>query len=332
MEYCPNGNILDVMDKYENKQIPIDQVRHYIYDLVQAVRYLHSKIIVHRDIKPSNMLLDKDNNIKLCDFGLATTINSLKLEGNTICGTLNYISPEIYNQKGVTLVSDLWSIGGVLFTLVTGHPPFASASRDETLKLAKNGSFELPPDVDPKAADLICRLLNKKMNERPTIADILSHPFITNSTIIEPKKCPFNGGVVEIQADGTIVLDLFEHPTLFKILSNGKQIQISTKKGNLTKTYEINQIPQKYKERYEFTLKIVNQAERHKPLVIWNANSGKYVLFGNKSLGLIRGKKVMIIPEGHKTEIRTAMLTIVEAVMATGQPKWPVVVGLKNDG
>jgi serine/threonine protein kinase len=327
LEYCANGSVVQAMDRCENRRLPLADVRKYMHDLAQAVRYLHSHIIIHRDLKPGNMLLDANNNVKLCDFGLATTVSRLKLEGNTICGTINYIPPEVFRQKAVTTSVDLWSYGCVLFSLITGLPPFTSYSREQTAALASNASYSLPADVDADAADLIKKLLVKDQSQRPSISCVFGHPFFVEKAPVEPQRCPFKGGVVEILGNGDMVLDITGYPTLFRIVRGGDEIEVATRSGSQKKVYPLTKLPKKYRERYEFTLKIARQAEEHKPLVIWNADSGKYVLFGNHSMGLVRGKAVMVIPDGQKTEIKTAMLGIAAAVQQSGQATWPVVVG-----
>ena len=327
MEYCPNGSVADAMDRYTNRQLPIDTVRKYMFDLGQAVRYMHARIVVHRDLKPQNMLLDANDRVKLCDFGLATTVNQLKVEGNSICGTMNFIPPEIYDQKGVTTVADVWSYGCILYTLVVGKPPFTSVTAKETVLMARQGTFELPDSIDPQAADLIKKVLNKNIKERPPMATVLGHPFFATRSEVEPHKCPFKGGFVQVEGDGSMVLDLHGHPTLFRILPGGDEVEVSTRSGSHKKLFKAAALPAKYRSRYEFALKIVRQAEEHKPLVIWNSNSGKYVMFGNRAIGLVRGKSVLMIPDDQKEDLRTAMTSIVSAVKASGYAKWPVVVG-----
>lgn len=327
MEYCPNGTVAHAMDHCTNRKLPLDRVRRYMFELGQAVRYMHAKIVVHRDLKPTNMLLDADDHVKLCDFGLATTVNQLKLEGNSICGTTNYISPEVYNQKGVTTVTDVWSYGCVLYALVVGRPPFTSDSMKETVQMAREGTFELPDSVDPHAADLIKKVLNKNIKERPSMATVLCHPFFSSRPKVDPYKCPFRGGFVQVEGDGSMVLDLEGHPTLFIILPGAEKVEVSTRSGSHKKVYDVEALPAKYRGRFEFALKIVKQAQQHKPLVIWNSDSGKYVMFGNMDIGLVRGKSVLLIPENQKQELRTAMTSIVTAVKASGYAKWPVVVG-----
>jgi serine/threonine protein kinase len=240
---------------------------------------------------------------------------------------MNYIPPEVFKQKAVTTSVDIWSYGCVLFSLMTGLPPFTSYSREQTEALVSNASYAIPSDVDPDAADLIRKLLVKDQAQRPSIPAVFGHPFFVEKAAVEPKRCPFKGGVVEILTNGEIVLDITGYPTLFRILRGGEAVEVSTRSGAQKKVYPLSKLPSKYRERYEFTQKIIRQAEEHRPLVIWNADSGKYVLFGNHSMGLVRGRSVLVIPEGERVDIRTAMLEIVNAVRLSGQPSWPVIVG-----
>ncbi|OHS94925.1 CAMK family protein kinase [Tritrichomonas foetus] len=327
MEYCSNGSVADAIRNAKNQKLPLNKVRKYMTDLVQAVRYLHSKIIIHRDLKPGNMLIDANDNVKLCDFGLATFSSSLKLEENSICGTLNYISPEIYRRTGVTLAADIYSLGCVLYTMIVGVAPFTSQSRELTLKKARSGSFDIPAGCDPRACDLIRQLMNKNVDQRPTYDQILKHNFFNDTSQIEPKKCPFNGGVVDLQADGTIILDVFSHPTLFRILPRNRKVEVVAKSSGRSHQYDISHIPKKYIDRYEFALRIIREAEKSRPLVIWNSEEGKFVLFKDFSFGLIYANQVTMVPEGYHDEIRASMHAIVDVVNQSGKPRWPVIVG-----
>lgn len=330
MEYCPNGDVLKAIKNSKNNRLPVEKVRKYFTELINAVRYLHSKIIIHRDLKPQNMLLDVNDNVKLCDFGLSTFSSSLKLEENSICGTMNYISPEIFSRKAVTLSSDIFSVGCVLYTMIVGVPPYTSQSKELTIKKAREGSYDIPAWVDSRASDLIRKLMNVDINKRPSFDEILMHPFIKGSkTKIEPKKCPFKGGCVEILDDGSILLDIFGHPTLFKIYPDTQKAEVFVRgnENGKSHTYDLHKLPQKYHKRYEMAMKIVQEAEKSKPLVIWNSEEGKFLLFYDFSLGVICRNTIKIIPEGFHDEIRSSAIAIVNAVKQSGQPRWPVIVG-----
>jgi serine/threonine protein kinase len=95
------------------------------------------------------MLLNANLRLKLCNFGLATVVSRLNQEGNTICGIMNYISPEVFKQKAVMASHDFWSYECVLFSLIIGLPPFSSYSREQMDALVSNASYSLPSDIDP---------------------------------------------------------------------------------------------------------------------------------------------------------------------------------------
>lgn len=332
MEYCSNGDVLGAITKSKERRLPLDRARKYFIQLINALRYMHSKIIIHRDLKPRNMLLDADDNVKLCDFGLATKSDSLKLEENSVCGTVNFISPEMYSRKAVTLSSDIFSAGCVLYTMVVGKPPFVSENELQSIKKTCEGSFYIPDWVDLRAADLIRKLMNRHIDQRPSYDEILAHPFIIGaSKNVEPRKCPFDGGCVDILKDGSILLDIFGHPTLFQIYPTSQKVEIyvrglGNQKGK-SHIYDLQKLPPRYHKRYELAMKIVEESEKMRPFVIWNTESGRFILFRDYSLGVLINNAVKIIPEGNHDDIRTASIAIVQAVQKTEQPRFPVVVG-----
>lgn len=96
-----------------------------------ACRYLHDKKIIHRDLKLGNLFLNDDMQVKIGDFGLATTLDYDGERKKTLCGTPNYIAPEMLDKKGHSFEVDIWAIGCILYTLLVGKPPFET----ETLKV-----------------------------------------------------------------------------------------------------------------------------------------------------------------------------------------------------
>lgn len=100
------------------------EIQTFTYGIVQGLKYLHSKHIIHRDLKLGNLFVDDKMNIKIGDFGLATKLEFEKEKKRTVCGTPNYIAPEILEGKGYTYKVDIWSIGVIIYTLYTGVPPF----------------------------------------------------------------------------------------------------------------------------------------------------------------------------------------------------------------
>ena len=98
---------------------------------------------MHRDLKLSNILISDDIKIiKIIDFGLSVQLSSLDEERQTLCGTPNYISPEVITNKSYGLSTDLWSLGCIMYALLTGTPPFECPSVQDTLLKIKSGKFK----------------------------------------------------------------------------------------------------------------------------------------------------------------------------------------------
>lgn len=92
--------------------------------VLEGLEYLHAQKIIHRDLKLGNLFLNEHMNIKIGDFGLATRIDFYGEKKKTICGTPNYIAPEILESKGHSYEVDVWSVGVIIYTLIYGRPPF----------------------------------------------------------------------------------------------------------------------------------------------------------------------------------------------------------------
>lgn len=112
---------------------------YFFEQIVEACLYLHEKKIIHRDLKLGNLFLNEEMQVKIGDFGLATVLEFDGERKKTLCGTPNYIAPEMLDKKGHSFEVDIWAIGCILFTLLVGKPPFET----ETLKVI-NIKAEVP--------------------------------------------------------------------------------------------------------------------------------------------------------------------------------------------
>eukprot|EP01017_Pseudomicrothorax_dubius_P015300 TRINITY_DN1768_c0_g2_i12.p1 TRINITY_DN1768_c0_g2~~TRINITY_DN1768_c0_g2_i12.p1 ORF type:complete len:234 (+),score=29.07 TRINITY_DN1768_c0_g2_i12:96-797(+) len=112
LEHCPNQTLKELLEK--RKRLKEFEVQRYLIQLITALKYLHGKRIIHRDIKLSNLLLSDNMELKLCDFGLAVRLESNQERRETICGTRNYISPEMLEKKGYSYEVDIWALGIVM--------------------------------------------------------------------------------------------------------------------------------------------------------------------------------------------------------------------------
>ncbi|MEZ6138986.1 MAG: protein kinase [Zavarzinella sp.] len=148
--------------------------------LCGALQHAHEKGIIHRDLKPSNLMLTTEGILKLTDFGIAKDVDVTALTGaNNTIGTAAYMSPEqCRGERILTGKSDLYSMGIVMYELLTGRKPFMAESPVEMFMLHVNGQFVRPiklnPDIPPWLDTLICQLMEKKPDHRPRDADMVA--------------------------------------------------------------------------------------------------------------------------------------------------------------
>ena len=127
--------------------------------------------------------------VKIGDMGLATKLSNRMDKRNTLCGTPNYIAPEVLVKKGHSFEVDIWSMGCIMYTMLVGKPPFETSSLKDTYARIKRNEYVIPEDkVGPSAADLITSMLHPVPVERPSIETILSSDFITVGYM--PKRLP----------------------------------------------------------------------------------------------------------------------------------------------
>lgn len=150
--------------------------------VVSGVLYLHTHNIIHRDLSLNNLLLTKDLNVKIADFGLATQLNGPDEKHVTMCGTPNYISPEVASRELHGLPADVWGLGCMLYTLLVGRPPFHTQHVKTTLNKVINADYSIPPELSVPAQDLLQKLLCKDPTKRITLKEIMEHPFLTNTS------------------------------------------------------------------------------------------------------------------------------------------------------
>lgn len=130
LELCQRRSMMELHKR--RKTLTEPETRYYMSQIVQGVHYLHHNHIIHRDLKLGNLFLNDQLRVKIGDFGLAARISYDGERKKTLCGTPNYIAPEILNKKGHSFEVDVWSIGCIMYTLLVGKPPFETSSLKET--------------------------------------------------------------------------------------------------------------------------------------------------------------------------------------------------------
>ncbi|KAG5366827.1 Serine/threonine-protein kinase HSL1 [Yarrowia sp. B02] len=175
LEYIEGGELFDYLIK--KGRLEEYEAASYFLQIINGVDYCHRFNICHRDLKPENLLLDKNRNIKIADFGMAALETDRMLE--TSCGSPHYASPEIVAGKTYHgAPSDIWSCGIILFALLTGHLPFDDDNIRRLLLKVQTGKFNMPSELSPYAKDLIWRMLRTDPTTRITMAEIFQHPFV----------------------------------------------------------------------------------------------------------------------------------------------------------
>ncbi|WRT63607.1 uncharacterized protein IL334_000530 [Kwoniella shivajii] len=177
LELCENGSMMDLLRRRKRYTEP--EARYYLVQLIAACQYMHRMNVIHRDLKLGNLFLDADMNVKVGDFGLAALIENPGDRKKTICGTPNYIAPEVLfdQDNGHSFEVDVWSIGVIMYTLLIGKPPFQTKDVKTIYKRIRENRYEFPADkqISNSAQDLISSILNPKPDERPPLETILSH-------------------------------------------------------------------------------------------------------------------------------------------------------------
>ena len=176
MEYICAGDLLSYIKKRSKLQEPV--AKFIFKQIILALKFIHENKIVHRDIKLDNILIDLDNNIKICDFGVSKIVNKgdVMLEQ---CGTPAYIAPEILLNKGYEGFGvDVWSAGVVLYAMLSGTVPFKGSNIKELHNLIISGHYPIIKDISNNAAHLIKNILEIDPKKRITTENILCHPWL----------------------------------------------------------------------------------------------------------------------------------------------------------
>ena len=190
LEMCQNQTLNELLKR--RKRLTEIEVQCYVVQLIKALKYLHSHRVIHRDLKLGNLFLTEKMELKVGDFGLATKLDFEGERKRTVCGTPNYIAPEILDGKtGHSYEVDIWSLGVIIYTLIIGKPPFETRDVKTTYKRIKMNAYTFPENaiISEAAKNLIGQILVLDPAKRPTLDQILTHDFFNQGTSI-PKLLP----------------------------------------------------------------------------------------------------------------------------------------------
>ncbi|KAM7242446.1 hypothetical protein CapIbe_006917 [Capra ibex] len=175
LEYCSRQSLAHVLQARQTLTEP--EVRYYLRGLVSGLSYLHQRRIVHRDLKLSNFFLNKNMEVKIGDLGLATRMGPGGRCHRVLCGTPNFLAPEVVSRNGHSCQSDIWALGCIMYMVLTGVPPFVAAPLSEMYQNIRDGRYPEPAHLSANARRLIARLLAPNPAERPSLDHLLQDDF-----------------------------------------------------------------------------------------------------------------------------------------------------------
>jgi len=174
LEYAPGGELYKLLQK--SGRFSEEQTAQYICSLAHALSYCHHKHVIHRDIKPENLLLGAKNELKIADFGWSVYAPDSRRQ--TLCGTLDYLAPEMIEGQQHGESVDIWGLGVLMYEFLVGRPPFEAAGQHETYNRIMKADLSIPAHVSDTARDLLQQLLVKDPKRRIPFHQVLAHPWI----------------------------------------------------------------------------------------------------------------------------------------------------------
>lgn len=168
LEFVQGGELFSVLHTQDSDGIPDSHAKFYSMVLLMTLRYIHSRNVVYRDLKPENILIDKDGYPKLVDFGFAKVVKG-GAKCYTLCGTPEYLAPEIIVGRGYTRSIDYWAFGILVYEMIVGETPFADIEGQDQAVVCQNildGRFTFPTDFNPHCKDMVKKLLDRESKSR----------------------------------------------------------------------------------------------------------------------------------------------------------------------
>ena len=302
-ELCENQTLRNLIKN--RKHLTELEVQCYMIQLIKALKYIHSNLIIHRDLKLSNIFLTDKMELKLGDFGLAAKLSHKRERRMTCCGTPNYMAPEIVNKNYPehSFEVDIWSLGIIIFVLLIGKFPFEAENTEKLYQQIRYYPFKFTNNnqISKAAEDLIKQILVKDPEKRPTLDKILSHDFFHLGNSI-PKLLPiytlYNPPNIDYihqympQADNNGIVDK-DVTTIDLIGQSHKElsppfdfVEFQKKMEELDKKLEINIFPKLWVENW------LDYSKKYG--LGYKLNNGNYGVFFNDCTNIILNSKLNI--------------------------------------
>jgi len=176
LEYASKGEMYKYLMAQPLKRFEEPMVANYMAQLADALMYCHARKVIHRDIKPENLLIGANGDIKIADFGWS--VHAPSSRRTTMCGTLDYLAPEMVEGRSHDERVDLWTLGILCYEFLVGKPPFEEEKTDLTYKRICSVDLRFPAHVTSGAKDIISKLLKYKPEDRLALKSILHHEWL----------------------------------------------------------------------------------------------------------------------------------------------------------
>jgi len=229
LDYCAGGELFFHLSKVG--KFPEPRACFYASEIILAIACVHKLDIIYRDLKPENVLLDARGHVRLTDFGLSKEgITSSSTGATSFCGTPEYLAPEILNRQGHGRAVDWWSLGALLYEMLTGLPPFYCRDREKLFEKIRKGHLDYPNSLSARSQVLLRGLLTKDPKKRlgsgPNDAlDIQQHTFfseidwkmLANGETVPPWNPKIHGSLDTSQFDEEFTSMPIFSPSSFQV-------------------------------------------------------------------------------------------------------------------
>lgn len=179
MEFCDRNTLYFYI--HVRQGLPDILALRFLYQIAQGIRYMHQHQVIHRDIKPENLLVDKDYNIKICDFGWACHLTPDRPTRKSMAGTYEYMAPEVIFEQGHSYPFDVWTLGILLYEMLHGTSPYSAESQIEAKRNFEQIKLTYSNKISKTVQDLLTGMLERDPAKRFTVDQVLNHPAIASN-------------------------------------------------------------------------------------------------------------------------------------------------------
>lgn len=335
MELCSEGELYQLLKRQPNGRLSEAEARPLFIDVCKGLQYLHRQLLIHRDLKLSNILLARDVQnkriAKIGDFGLACRVRNMDInfkpsngEQLTICGTPNYLAPEVVQKRPYGQEADLWSLGCLLYTMLVGKAPFEGKDLRATFAKVSAAQYELPEFLSVGVRDLLNGLMKVDPLQRNTLEQIMEHPFflssvplfvpvaypIINPNVIStrrlrPVKQTIKHGTIEIDTQSRVIFTVDSDRSVMKVSGDGQSITFTDATGR-SESCRFSELGRAARKRYEYMRRFVDLVRSKTPMIVLKTDRFKIVV--------MEEEVILTIPEDGQISLRCGTDTVTAAI------------------